>query len=139
VSLHAKIKEARQQCQMSQAHVAEALEITPASYSRLEAGLSAITTERLNEMAQIFDVSAGALLEGSIVRLPHRLDMDRLRMVVTEIENTIASLDARPSPEKVADAVAEVYQTEIEYVFNHPKQEFDPSRHRRLIELIFRK
>jgi len=139
VSLHGKIKEARQQCQMSQAQVAEALEITPASYSRLESGQSAITTDRLQRLAKLFDVSAGALLEGSIVRLPHRLDMDRLKLVVTEIEHTIARLDVRPSPEKVADAVAEVYQTEIEYVFNQPKQEFDPSRHRRLIELIFRK
>ena len=139
MSLHAKIREARQQCQMSQAQVAEMLDITPASYSRLEAGQSAISTSRLTQLAEIFDVSAAALLEGSIVRLPHRLDMDRLRMVVTEIENTIALLDVRPSAEKVADAVAEVYQTEIEYVFNHPKQEFDPARHRRLIELIFRK
>ena len=137
--LHKKLREVREQCGMSQDNVAEFLGITGASFSRMEAGQSAITTSRLSRLAVLYDVSAGALLEGSIVRLPHRLDMDRLKQVVTEIEYTIASLGVRPSPEKVADAVAEVYQVEIEYVFNHPKQEFDPSRHRRLIELIFRK
>ena len=139
MSLHKKVREAREHCGLSQAQIADALDITPASYSRLESGQSAITTDRLQRLAKLFDISAGALLEGSIERLPHSLDMDRLKLVVTEIEHTIARLDVRPSPEKVADAVAEVYQTEIEYVYNQPKQEFDPSRHRRLIELIFRK
>lgn len=124
---------------MSQDYVAEALGISGASFSRMESGRSSITTIRLARLAVLYEVSAGALLEGSIVRLPHRIDLERLKQVVTEIEHTIARLDVRPSPEKVADAVAEVYQTEIEYVFDHPKQEFDPSRHRRLIELIFRK
>jgi len=58
---------------------------------------------------------------------------------MAEIEEAIARLEVRPSAEKIADAVAEVYQSEAEHVFNHPKEPFDPSRHRRLIELIFRK
>lgn len=137
--LHEKLKEVRVACGMSQEHVADLLGISNASFSRMEAGKSAVTTTRLERLADIFDVSAGALLEGSIVRLPHRLDLDRLRLVITEIEEAIARLDVRPSAAKIADAVAEVYQTETEHVFHHPKEPFDPSRHRRLIELIFRK
>lgn len=137
--LFEKLREVRTECGMSQEHVAELLGISNASFSRMESGRSAITTTRLSRLAEIYDVSAGALLEGSVMRLPHRLDLDRLKLVITEIEEAIARLDVRPSAEKIADAVAEVYATETQHVFDHPKEPFDPSRHRRLIELIFRK
>ncbi|GAB5447943.1 MAG: hypothetical protein Gyms2KO_28160 [Gymnodinialimonas sp.] len=129
----------REDCGFSQEHVSGELGITAASFSRMEAGKSSITTHRLSQLAAIYEVSAGALLEGSIVRLPHRIDLERLKLVITEIENTIARLDVRPSAEKVADAIAEVYQSETEHVFDNPRETFDPSRHRRLIELIFKK
>ncbi len=69
---------------------------------------------------------------------PTTLDLTRLKQVIVQIEHVISALNVRPSPEKIADATAELYRTEVEFIIKHPRETFDPARHTRLLELIFR-
>ena len=138
MAIHHTLKEARTRIGMSQEQAADHLGISGASFSRMEAGLSAVTTTRLVRLAALYKVSASALLEGSVVMEPTTLDMKRLKLVVIEIERIIAALNARPSPEKIAEATATLYSTEIDFIIRHPRETFDPSRHTPLLQLIFR-
>jgi transcriptional regulator with XRE-family HTH domain len=138
VSIHKTLREARTRIGMSQDHAAEHLGISGASFSRMEAGLSAVTTTRLVKLAALYRVSATALLEGAVVTEPTAIDLKRLKLVVIEIERVIAALNVRPSPEKIAEAIATLYSTEIDFIIRHPRETFDPSRHAPLLQLIFR-
>lgn len=138
MAIHQTLKEARTKIGMSQEQAADFLGISGASFSRMEAGQSAVTTNRLVRLAALYKVSASALLEGSVVMEPTTMDMKRLKLVVIEIERIISALNARPSPEKIAEATATLYTTEIDFIIRHPRESFDPSRHAPLLELIFR-
>jgi transcriptional regulator with XRE-family HTH domain len=138
VELHRTLRAARRSAGLSQAQAAAHLGITGASYSRMESGESAVTTDRLFRLAGLFGVSATALLEGSVLMPPTTIDLERLKLVIVEVEGAIARLEARPTPRKVADAVAEIYRVEVEFVLAHPKETFTPGRHSHLVDLIFR-
>lgn len=59
---HDIIKNLRLEKNWSQKDVAEKLNISVNGYSKIERGKSSINTERLNELAEIFDVSPHDLL-----------------------------------------------------------------------------
>lgn len=138
MALHKTLKDARLRAGMLQEDAAKHLGITGASFSRMETGESSITTDRLIRLASLYRVSAASLLEGVVVMNPTAIDLNCLKLAVIEIEKVIASLGVRPSPEKIADATAELYRTEVEFIVQHPRESFTPSRHARLLELIFR-
>ena len=69
---------------------------------------------------------------------PNSIDLDRLRLIIEEIEMVIARLDARPTPSKIGMAVTETYREEIEYIVANVDAQFDPKRHTKRLELIFR-
>ncbi|WP_184561564.1 helix-turn-helix domain-containing protein [Sulfitobacter undariae] len=130
---------AREQAGLSLEKAAECIGISGASFSRMENGLSKVSTDRLEMLASLYQVSASALIEGSIITMPSTVDLDRMRAVVEAVQKGIYQPRVRPSPEKVGIAVAEVYRMEIERIVNDPKAEFDPSRYNGLIEAMFRK
>lgn len=138
MAIHKTLRAAREQTGMSQEDAARHLGISGASFSRMESGESAVTTDRLFRLAALYRVSAASLLEGAVVTHPTAIDLERLKLAIIEVEKIVASLGVRPSPQKVADAVAELYRSEIEFIIDHPRETFDPSRHVRLLELIFR-
>ena len=138
VAIHHTLREARTRIGMSQDEAAKHLGISGASFSRMESGESAITTDRLVRLAALYKVSAASLLEGAVVTHPSAVDLDRLKLAIIEVEKVVSALGVRPSPQKVADAVAELYRTEIEFIIEHPRETFTPARHIRLLELIFR-
>jgi hypothetical protein len=53
----------------------------------------------------------------------------------------IQRLKVKPSPEKIADVVAKVYETEIERIIRDPASgnDFDTDYHTEFVEMIFRK
>ena len=138
MALNKTLKEARLRAGMVQEDAAKHLGITGASFSRMESGESSITTDRLIRLAGLYRVSAASILDGAVVLNPTAIDLNCLKLAVIEIEKIIASLGVRPSPEKIAEATAELYRTEVEFIIQHPRETFTPSRHARLLELIFR-
>jgi transcriptional regulator with XRE-family HTH domain len=127
------------QAGLSLEKAAECIGISGASFSRMENGLSKVSTDRLEMLASLYRVSASDLIEGSIITMPSTVDLDRMRAVVEAVQAGVYSLRVRPSPEKVGTAVTEIYRMEIERIVNDPKAEFDPTRYNGLIEAMFRK
>jgi len=103
----------------------------------MENGLSKVTTDRLEILAALYEVSASALVEGSIVTRPSTIDIDRLKLVVEAVQHVVNERQAHPSPKKMAMAVAELYRLEITHIVNDATAEFDPSRHLGIIEVMF--
>jgi transcriptional regulator with XRE-family HTH domain len=127
------------QAGLSLEKAAECIGISGASFSRMENGLSKVSTDRLEMLASLYRVSASDLIEGSIITMPSTVDLDRMRAVVEAVQAGVYSLRVRPSPEKVGTAVTEIYRMEIERIVNDLKAEFDPTRYNGLIEAMFRK
>lgn len=139
MAIYQTLREARLQAGLSLEKAAECIGISGASFSRMENGLSKVSTDRLEMLASLYRVSASDLIEGSIITMPSTVDLDRMRAVVEAVQAGVYSLRVRPSPEKVGTAVTEIYRMEIERIVNDPKAEFDPTRYNGLIEAMFRK
>lgn len=137
VAIHNTLKQAREQAGLTLEKAADRIGISGASFSRMENGLSKVTTDRLEVLAALYEVSASALVEGSIVTRPSTIDIDRLKLVVQTVQQVVNDQKARPSPEKMAIAVSELYRLEINHIVNDAKAEFDPSRHFGIITAIF--
>jgi transcriptional regulator with XRE-family HTH domain len=137
VPIHQTLKQAREQAGLTLEHAAECIGISGASFSRMENGLSKVTTDRLEMLAALYEVSASALVEGSIVTKPSTIDIDRLKLVVETVQQVVNEQAATPSPEKMAMAVSELYRLEITHIVNDATAVFDPSRHLRIIQTIF--
>ena len=138
VAIYQTLKQAREQAGFTLEQAAESIGISGASFSRMENGLSKVTMDRLEMLATLYEVSASALVEGSIVTKPSTIDIDRLKLVVEAVQQVVNDLQAHPSPEKMALAVSELYRLEINHIVNDAKAEFDPRRHLGIIDAIFR-
>jgi transcriptional regulator with XRE-family HTH domain len=137
VAIHNTLKQARERAGLTLEKAAECINISGASFSRMENGLSKVTTDRLEILAALYEVSASALVEGSIVTRPSTIDIDRLKLVVEAVQHVVNERQAHPSPKKMAMAVAELYRLEITHIVNDATAEFDPSRHLGIIEVMF--
>jgi transcriptional regulator with XRE-family HTH domain len=138
VAIHNILKKAREQAGLTLEHAAECINISGASFSRMENGLSKVTMDRLEMLAALYEVSASALVEGSIVTKPSTIDIDRLKLVVEAVQQFVNEQNTNPSPEKMAMAVSELYRLEINHIVNDSKALFDPTRHLKILEAIFR-
>lgn len=139
MAIHTILRQAREQAGLSLEAAAECIGISGASFSRMENGLSKVTTERLEKLAQLYEVSASALVEGSIVSRPSTVDIERLKLVVETVQAVVNRLRVRPSPEKMGLAVSEIYRLEIDHIVDHPQAEFQPDRHLSILEAMFTK
>ena len=139
--INTTLREARERAGISLSDAAEHLGITNASMSRMETGVSGVTADRLDALAKLYGVTIGGLFDGRLVTMPTTIDIDRMRAVVLLVQEVIQKRRLKPSPEKVADAVAMVFRREIEWLIQHPEAdlEFDPKRHVELVETVFRK
>ncbi|MEO0486892.1 MAG: helix-turn-helix domain-containing protein [Pseudomonadota bacterium] len=135
-----QLKRARKEAGLSAAQVAKHLKFSTVSLFRMEDGQSAMSVERLETLAKLYGITPSSLLDGRFVRMPTSIDLDRMKAVVTLIQSVIASLDARPSPEKVGEVTAMIYQAEIDRLLSETdgSMDFDPDHHRKTVELIFR-
>jgi len=137
VAIHTTLKQAREQSGLTLEKAAESIGISGASFSRMENGLSKVTMDRLEALAALYDVSASALVEGSIVTRPSTIDIERLKLVVQAVQQVVNKQAAHPSPEKMAMAVSELYRLEINHIINDAKAEFDPLRHLGIVRAMF--
>lgn len=139
MAIHNILRQSREQAGLTLEQAAESIGISGASFSRMENGLSKVNTDRLEMLAELYGVSASALVEGSIVMRPSTVDLERLQAIVQAVQTVVNSYRVRPSPEKMAMAVAELYRLEIEHIVNNPKADFDAHRHIGIIEAMFKK
>lgn len=139
VAIYQTLKQAREQAGFTLEQAAECIGISGASFSRMENGLSKVTMDRLEMLAALYQVSASALVEGSIVTRPSTIDIDRLKLVVEAVQRVVNDLQAQPSPEKMALAVSEIYRLEINHIVNDASAEFDPARHLSIVNAMFSK
>lgn len=138
MAIHDILKQTRIRAELTLEEAASAIGISGASFSRMENGLSRVTTDRLAELANLYQVSAAALVEGNIVTRPTNIDIACLTGVVEAVQGTVNRLGVIPSPEKMGMAVGELYRLEIDHIINHPKAKFDANRHLGIIEAMFR-
>ena len=139
--INALLRAAREQAGISLRQAADELGITNASLSRMETGVSGVTADRLDELAKLYGVTIGGLFEGKLVTRPTTLDVERMKGVVLLVQTVIQSRRVKPSPEKIADAVAMVFEREIEWLIanSDADPDFEPKRHVTFVETIFRK
>ena len=138
MDIHAALKSARKNAGLSLAQVGKKLGITDASVSRMENRQSKITTDRLIELAKLYKVSASALLEGAVVTNPNTIDLDRMRLIIEEVEGYISNRQVRPEPDMISLAVAVLYKAEINRIVALPDAVFDPKFQLDIIEPIFK-
>lgn len=136
LAIHKALKEAREHAGLSLEKAAERIGVSGASFSRMENGLSKVTMDRLEVLSALYEVSASALVEGSVVTKPSTIDIERLKLVVQTVQQVVNERAAQPSPEKMALAVSEIYQLEITHIVNDADAKFDPSRRLGIIEAI---
>lgn len=137
VAIHQTLKQAREQAGFTLEKAADCIGISGASFSRMENGLSKVTMDRLEVLSALYEVSASALVEGSIVTKPSTIDIDRLKLVVEAVQKVVNEQQVHPSPAKMAMAVAELYRLEITHIVNDATAKFDPSRHLGIIKAMF--
>ena len=79
---HEKVREMREKHQMTQEQMAEKLHLTPSSYAKLERGETAIKIERLQQIANIFNIDASELLgdNGNILNVAIDSDLSLIHI-----------------------------------------------------------
>ena len=115
--------------------------ISPSQLSRIETGAAYLSQERLEQLAEFYGLSVPDLHNGAVMKAPSRVDLARLKAVVSLVQQVVLELRVKPSAEKMADVVALVYERETEWTMAQPelKVDFNPDRHREFIQLTFKK
>lgn len=136
-----ELKQARKLAKITAKQAADHLGFTEVSLFRMEDGQSMVSAARLEDLAKLYKVSLPDLLLGRLVTMPSTIDVQRMKAVVTFVHQVIQKLRVKPSPEKIADVVAKVYETEIERIIRDPESgsDFNAGHHTEFVEMIFRK
>jgi transcriptional regulator with XRE-family HTH domain len=136
-----ELKRARKRAGISAKDAAAYLGFSEVSLFRMEDGQSMVSAARLEDLAKYYEVSLPDLLLGRLVTMPSTVDVQRMKAVVSFVQHVIQKLKVKPSPEKIADVVAKVYETEIERIIRDPGSgsAFKADHHAEFVEMIFRK
>lgn len=136
-----ELKRARKRAGISAKEAATYLGFSEVSLFRMEDGQSMVSAARLEDLAKFYQVSLPDLLLGRLVTMPSTVDVQRMKNVVSFVHHVIQKLKVKPSPDKIADVVAKVYENEIERIIRDPASgsEFNTDYHIEFVEMIFRK
>jgi transcriptional regulator with XRE-family HTH domain len=130
--LHEDLKRARQQLGLSMVDAAKKLGLSQSQLSRIEAGRSGITSQRLAELAGLYGISVSKLLDGQTVRTMSDADLDRMGQVIEFVETILADQSPRPSPQVIRNAVITIFRHETLAVQGTSKP-FDPPAYRDIL------
>ena len=136
-----ELKRARKRAGINAEQAAKHLGFSEVSLFRMEDGQSMVSAVRLEDLAKLYGVSLPDLLQGRLVTMPSTVDVDRMKAVVAFVHSAIQTHGAKPSPEKVADVVAKVYEAEIERIIGDPStgHEFRADIHSDFVAMVFKK
>ncbi|EBA04299.1 hypothetical protein RB2150_07348 [Rhodobacterales bacterium HTCC2150] len=130
-AINTTLKKARERAGISMADAATHVGVTTASFSRMETGEAQVTANRLVTLATYYGLSVAGLLDGEFAKEPSSMDMKRVHAIILFVHDAIRLLRIKPSPEKIADLVTEIYQREIDAALQSSSRstDFDPSVH----------
>ncbi|WP_299164857.1 helix-turn-helix transcriptional regulator [uncultured Tateyamaria sp.] len=137
-TLFERIKDARERAGLTVNQAAEALGVKRTQIWRMENRSETLTAERLFELADLYGVDARKLFQGDTASAsPDRL-YDLIGAVVIMVEECVQTLDARPPPDLIRDAVVEVLRQEGNQPPEIRVKGFDATRYQGLVTLIFK-
>jgi len=136
--LHDDLKKARLDAGLTTAQAAERLGINQSSLSRIETGETAVSSQRLIDLARLYGVSPSKLLDGAVVNALAEEDLNRLGQVITFVEDVLQGQETRPSPETIRDTILAIFRQESEAAWESGA-EFNPARYRDLISILVKK
>jgi len=64
--------------------------------------------------------------------------LDRLQLIIEEVEEYISDRQVRPKPDKISLVATALYKTEINLIVDRADAQFDTTRQLWLIEVIFK-
>ena len=134
--LHKQLKKARLEAGLTMEAAGQRLGVSQSTLSRIEAGDTGVSSQRLVDLASAYCVSPSALLEGSVVRSMSETDLDRMGMVIEFIEVALTDKNPRPSPRQIKDAVVTIFKQETALSWDTGAT-FDPARYQDLVKLLF--
>lgn len=135
--LYERIKDARERSGMTASEAEDALGVSRIQIWRLENKSKTISAERLFELADLYGVEPRQLLQGDEAPAMFNDLYRRIGDVVLMVEGQVQTLNVRPSPEIIKDAIIEILQQEASQPIDAKSQPFDPSRYKGLITLLF--
>lgn len=133
--LNELIKQARLEASLTLDQAADKVGLSQSTMSRIETGETAVTAQRLVEIAAAYGVSPSQLLDGAVVRSISEADLDRIGAVIELVESSAAVQTPRPSPKVIRDAVLAVFRQESASA-SETGAAFNPERYRDLIKLL---
>lgn len=135
--LHEKLKIARVAAGLTMEDAGRRLGLSQSTLSRIEAGDTGVSSQRLVDLASAYGVSPSALLEGSVRRSMSETDLDRLGMVIEFVEESLADTNPRPAPSRIKDTIVAIFRQETVLSWETGAK-FDPSRYSDLVALLFK-
>lgn len=136
--LHEKLKEARLNAKLTVTETAKRLGMSQSTLSRIEAGDTGVSSQRLVDLAATYGVSPSALLDGSVVRSMSENDLERMGLVIEFVEESLAGTTPRPTPGEVRDTVITIFKQETALSWDTGAA-FDPSRYKDIVSLKLRR
>ncbi len=134
--LHDELKKARLDAGLTMEDAGRLLGLSQSTLSRIEAGDTGVSSQRLADLASAYGVSPSSLLDGSAVRSMSESDIARMGMVVEFMEEALADITPRPAPHEVRDAVVTIFRQETTLSWETGAS-FDPTRYQDFIALLF--
>lgn len=135
--LHEKLKEARLNAGLTMEDAGRRLGVSQSTLSRIEAGDTGVSSQRLVDLASAYGASPSALLDGAVVRSMSETDLDRLGMVIEFVEEALVNAYPRPGPSHVKNTVVTIFKHETTLSWETGAT-FDPGRYHDLITLLFK-
>jgi transcriptional regulator with XRE-family HTH domain len=133
--LNELIKQARMEAGLTLDQAAEKLGISQSSVSRIETGETAVTAQRLVDMAAAYRVSPSQLLDGAVVGSMSETDLDRIGAVIEFVDAAAADQTPRPSPQTIRQTVLAIFRQETATAWETGAA-FDPTRYRELVTIL---
>lgn len=138
-SLNIRIQNARERAGLSVNKAADMLGVKRTQIWRMENQAFALSAERLFALADLYGVNPRWLYQGEEFIVDTDDRFTRIGDVVQFVEEIIQSQQARPSPDRVTEAIIEVLKRDADLPAISRQQPFDAEQHRGLVTLIFKK
>lgn len=86
--------------------------ISQSQLLRMESGLSGVTSQRLIDLAAIYDVSPNNLLDSQLVYAKSSSDLDRLGLVIEFVEAALINCSPQLESSAIRRAIIWIFQQE---------------------------
>ena len=136
MSLSRTIKQAREEAGLTLTEAAERLGIGKSTLSRLETGKGPVSATRLAELAGVYRVAAGALLDCAVERVSSEPNYQLIEEVIVAVESVAQDMDQHPIPKRVGRAAVEVLRLAKEEADRDARTSFDHSRYNGVIKAM---